>query len=598
MKKTLFFLFAIMALGFMGCDINPKPAANGKSDVDMVIIHQGQMQFYNHATQKLTPFEAETDSVVNIAFDNNNHLYYTAAHQQTLALKVINLSEANPQPALCANWQLTLDQITDLMFGTGASIIFMDDSMENLYMMKSSFDDDNPIGVEVFNIASGSTKGLTFEEYQPVNSPSYAKDHFYNEQGKLYYVTPEGKVCLTDKIDFTSVFEEGDLVDLFFYPNDISADGKQILYEADIEIGEGWGYYCVASSDGQQQKILDGSDSWTLAPKWLADGSLVYVGEEPRPESDPAYSDWNTTRHCIKIMDPQGLTSTLVSDAREFYVNPVGTPLNPKEKQASLEGCDMAVFDKGKVTFYNSTTDTFIPLVAESDYVVSGVFWEDGVFYYTVAIGDELYLKKIFLGPIKSEPDMVTDWELELKDCFSEKCGKAATMLSFSNFPLVGIESGVYEELCVFQGYQYYNLHTETKTDYWPTDFDASEEVAEEERLKEFLGLFDLGRFDLDIPSEVEENKLELYSIAPSHKCFAYAYYTDLGPTGGHGPLCFATLDGKVKMALEGTEVSDMYYGWLNNGRLAYSDSEGIKTVAPDGTITKISDGKMFVTVH
>jgi hypothetical protein len=71
-----------------------------------------------------------------------------------------------------------------------------------------------------------------------------------------------------------------------------------------------------------------------------------------------------------------------------------------------------------------------------------------------------------------------------------------------------------------------------------------------------------------------------------------------LGPKGGSGPLCFATVDGKVKMALEGTEVQGGYYGWLRDGRLVYSDNEGIKAVAADGTITKISDGKMFVTMN
>jgi hypothetical protein len=53
-----------------------------------------------------------------------------------------------------------------------------------------------------------------------------------------------------------------------------------------------------------------------------------------------------------------------------------------------------------------------------------------------------------------------------------------------------------------------------------------------------------------------------------------------------------------MKMDLEGTDVQNMYYGWLSDGRLAYSDKEGIKAVAADGTITKISDGKIFVTVH
>ena len=114
MKRLYCILITIMAVGIMGCDHNPKPATNVNSKVDMVIIQHGQLQFYNLATQKLAPYETEIDSVVNMAVDHNNHLYYTAAHGQDLALKCIDLSEANPQPQLCANWQLKLNQITDL----------------------------------------------------------------------------------------------------------------------------------------------------------------------------------------------------------------------------------------------------------------------------------------------------------------------------------------------------------------------------------------------------------------------------------------------------------------------------------------------------
>lgn len=591
MKRTFFFLIAAMALGFMSCDRSDNVAR-----VDAVIISHGQMQFYNHEAQKLTPFEAETDSVVNIVFDRNNHLYYTAAKQQALALKSLDLSEAHPQPQLCANWKLTLDQITDMMFNTGASSIFMDENMENLCMISSYFDEDNPIGVEVYNITSGSTKGLTYEEFQPVNTSTVAQDHFYDEQGTFYYVTPEGKVCINNQIDFSKIFEEEDLMDLYFYPNRISADGKQIVYEAGIEIGEGWGYYCVASSDGQQQCVLTDSDSWTLAPDWLADGSLVYVGEEPREESDPDYNDWNTTRHCIKIMDPQGVASVLVSDASEFYVNPVETC--PKEKQASLQECDMAIFDNGKLTFYNSTSNTFVPMVTEKDYAISGSFFDEDILYYTVAIGDELYLKKTYMSSILPEPVLVTDWDLKLTDCYSESCGKTARMESYLDIPLTGIESGVYEEGCVFTGVKYYNRINGTKTDYWPEEYDAREGLAEEEQLRKDLKLLNLNRFDLNLGGNVEENALELYSISPSHECIAYATYLELSPTGGQGPLCFATVDGKMKMVLEGTDVQNMYYGWLSDGRLAYSDKEGIKAVSSDGTITQISPARVFVTMH
>ena len=138
MKKAFFFLVAALAIVAMSCDRTiPR--------VDAVLISHGQMQFYNRATQKLTPYEAETDSVVNVLFDKSDHLFYTAAHQQALTLKSLDLTESHPQPKVCTNWKLTLDQITDWVYGTGAEGMFLDEALENLYLMRGSYEDDDPI---------------------------------------------------------------------------------------------------------------------------------------------------------------------------------------------------------------------------------------------------------------------------------------------------------------------------------------------------------------------------------------------------------------------------------------------------------------------
>ena len=82
-------------------------------------------------------------------------------------------------------------------------------------------------------------------------------------------------------------------------------------------------------------------------------------------------------------------------------------------------------------------------------------------------------------------------------------------------------------------------------------------------------------------------------ALSPESDCVAYAAIMEWG-RGGRGPLCFATLDGKVQKLL----AYDACYGWLSNNKLAFSDDEGIKTIAPDGTITKLCPGSRFVTVN
>lgn len=634
MKK--FLIFVLMALAVMSCNRHPQSPATKNastiSKVDMVVLQHGQMLFYDYATQQLTPYEAEKDSVVNVAFDNDNHLYYTTAKQQDLTLKTIDLSEADPQPVPVFDWKLTLDLITDNMFGTGAVNLELD-SEGMLYMPTNSYFAEQPFDVEAFNIVTGEAYELSYSEYMEMfhGQESLDRDHFYNDQYQFYHATPEGNICLNDKIDFKTVFEIYDLSDLFFYPLNESPDGQNIVYSALIELGEGWGHYCIASSDGQKQNLLKDSDTWTMAPAWLADGTLVYVGQEPRPENDPSYDeDWNNTRHCVKIMNSNGEASILVSDADRYFVNPIDLPQAPKkERQADFETADMAIIDQGKVIFYDSEHNTLIPFVAEEDFVVNGVFGDYDAFYYTVAIGDELYLKRVYLGYFRSSPDMLTDWNLKLSDCYGAEDDLAAPMFSYSNVSLIRMDYELYEEFGEFINNRYYNYDTRTMTDEWPDDInlgdgfddwetqfmndqDLFEQIddtqAEEEDKSYYYYIPDPAKdtriciscnidFDSYKTSEYSyEPQFEFLGIGPNRDCVVYAAPVDWGHVG-HGPLCYATLDGKVQMAFDNTDVTDVCYGWLSDGRLAYSDNEGIKAVAPDGSVTLISTSKRFVTV-
>ena len=640
MKKTLFFV-ALMALCFVGCDRQPKPGKTETIDttsVDMVIIKHGQMQFYDHETQKVMPYEAETDSVVNIVFDHNNHLYYTAAHQQDLKLKMIDLSAKDPKPTLCADWKLNLDDITDVMFGTGAVKLEIDDGMENLYMMNNHTNESLTFDYETYHIGSGKSEGMSYEDHRLANISTSFMDHFFEEQGKLYYVTPEGKVCLNDQIDFSAYFEEGDLGDLGFYPMSMSPDGQTIVFDANCEIGEGWGFYCLASSDGKRQSVLADSDNWKMMPQWLDDGSLVYVGSEPRPKTDPEYRDWNTTRGCIKILDPNGETTLLVSDAKLFYLNPVGKPLpSAEDRQAFLGGCDMAIIEDGKVTFYNSATGEYIPLVMEKDEVISGVFNGPDVFYYTVAIGDELYLKQFYIDYYYHSPSMIGDWNLKKSDCKTENGRHVAPMTSYANAPAVGIVYKYDAEFEQFMEKRHYNIaDKKIEEGWWPDilnvvdgpdekqkQFDDDKELFEEvevpltEAEMATMGEDDPGyrsyyyyvpaggqricmsdKIDFSPYIEFDQPRFELVGISPTRDCVAYGAIMGWYLAGAHGPLCFATLDGKEQMALEGTDVNDKCYGWLDDGSLVYSTEIGIWSVSHDGNIKQLSTATQFTTVR
>ena len=312
--------------------------------------------------------------------------------------------------------------------------------------------------------------------------------------------------------------------------------------------------------------------------------------------------------------------------------NPKPVKENPAAAAASLKGCDMAVFEDGKLTFYNSSTNAFVPFTAEKDYVVTGIFCNDCDFYYTVSVDDELYLKMVDISAETPAPVQLGDWKLKLSDCYDKDCDKYATMDYYDGDPdvkMVGIEYNMGEMCKGFQDDKYYLIDQQTISDGWPESVDdgyyiqqavidnqhfvslpkeeGSDEMyyyyvpnsvamysSEEEIIEDGVCLSDKINFHEGKYSGYDaEPDFTNLGFSPKGDYVAYAAIMEWG-RGGHGPLCFATLDGKVQKLL----AYDACYGWLGNNKLAFSDDEGIKTIDSDGTITKLTSGNRFVTVH
>lgn len=306
-----------------------------------------------------------------------------------------------------------------------------------------------------------------------------------------------------------------------------------------------------------------------------------------------------------------------------------GKPVAPDvEKQEALERADMAIFDNGKLIFYNSTNNHLIPLTVEKESVVDGIFYGDDSFYYTVVIGDKLYLKRVNTANSNPSPEMLTDWGLNLSDCFAETCD-VAPMRSYSNVPVIEIQYELDGEYCEYFKELYYRIDNQTKIDRWPDDInkggsgddgdlqllndqdlfktvEVEDETAseDEEGYKTYYYFVpdQSGDTQICISDKIDFDKLggyyqpsfQLYGIDQTRKYVVYAAWTDWGHVG-HGPLCFATLDGKVQKILVSDAVG-AYWGWLNDGRLAYADNDGIKVVSPDGREQQISTATKLVT--
>lgn len=611
--KKYFVFFAVLMLGIVSCN------RQNFSGTDLVIIDHGEMSFYDVETQKLTPFDKEPDSVLNLLFDESNHLYYTVSNNEKLSLKMIDLNASKPAPKQCIDWNMTLQNSIDEFSGE-VSNLFWDKTRENICIHKTDYDDYD-FSILLYNVNTGKVTELSGDEAYTAYyiDKNFDASHFFSEARDMYYATPKGKVCLTDKVDFTKAFEdEAELEDLYFDPEAISPDGNRLVYAATIFWGEGWGFYGLANLDGTGQRLMMDTDIWDLIPRWLPDGSLVYVGKAPRPKEDPEYDEeWNNTQPCIMLLDANNNAKQL-SLGKTFAVKPCGEKKDFVCQQTNLAGCDVAVLDQGKVTFYNSTTGEFVPFVNEKDSVINAVFVNEDDFYYTVAIGDELYLKEVYLSDYVTQPSMRTSWDLKLDDCVSQTYGKASTLAWIPAFDRVGISYNFSWDYYNFADIKFFAYYDNKKLDGWNEDEDVETDIYDEEFWKyendlehfvsdenqyfyvpeegEEICLTDKINFEeyCSDPEYYEAPEFVFYSINPTRTCVAYGTIIEWGDLG-HGPLCMSSLDGKVQVAFKDTDAADLTWGWMPDGSLLYLNGRSIMIVRPNGTEEVFAKASDFV---
>lgn len=446
-----------------------------------------------------------------------------------------------------------------------------------------------------YNLETGKVRRLNDDESFSLSifEHNFDDSHFYTENRQFYYVTPEGKACLNDKLNLSDYFgDEDELEEVEFAPLTMSSDGNSVAYSAAVYWGEGWGCYCVADVDGESQLLLKDTDIWDGRPEWIANGSLVYIGKAPLPENDPEYhAEYNNTQPCIYLLDPQKNTIA-VGIGQIFAARPLETKLKDKVEQEGFEGCDVAILDNGTLTFYNSSTKAFVPDLLEKDSVINGVFVED-VFYYTVAIGNHLYLKEQEMTDYEPTPRMVTDWDLQLDDCVSQTYGKASGLYWMPKFQCIRINHTFSWDSYDFYDANFYFYEEGVKQNgygkvvnredcyYYESGAESDREKFDEANNNYYYTVggrvcvsdkIDFKSYVSD-PEYYSDPEFVFYSIDPTRQYVAYAALIEWGDLG-HGPLCMASLDGKVQVAFDGTDAADLSWGWMSDGSLLYVGME------------------------
>lgn len=625
MKKSLLFILMTAVFGIVSCNhsSNNNQGASDIAAAEVITIENGQLSFYDLQKQSAIVYQAETDSVISFTCDFDNHLYYTVAKKQDLWLKVLDLNVKDPQPKICTNWHLTIDDITDFMMGDHSGIIMDADQTKVMITHHANTQDEYLSRVRCCELATGKTFEMSNEDYfgQIDARRDRHGERFMSNQHAFYHINSDGsKTSLSDKINFNDFFEAEEVADLEYDVFGVDPTGKKVIFETAVFWGEGWGYYCLANLDGSGQQVIKDSDIWQQVPEWLEDGSLVYVGQEPRPQDDPEYEEWNTSKPCVKLMLANG-TVTTIGHGDSFLVKPFGPKPNPEEKASitNSEGCDLVMLNQGKLILYNSSTNQFIPFDMEKDSVVNAAFMYEDDLYYTVCIGGELYLKNIYFSNYNTEPRFVTDWGLRLEQCISETYGEMAPLMSYKNQSKVGMPFDFNWEFYSFADIRFYEPGTMNVWDGWSEEEETDSLDEEFRKWEEDYSKFttednnfyytnngskvcvsdkiDFKKYVSDI-SYFEDPSFDMRSISPSNKSVCYLAIIEYGDLG-HGPLCFATLDGKVQLALGDTDAATLTAGWLNDGSLVYvGDGSSVKRVTPDGKVSVLSNANSLVTLH
>lgn len=250
-------------------------------------------------------------------------LYYYVCDNGNAVLKSVDFADDNPSPVKVVDFGLTCEDCFDGIWGCNSSLLVNDDASVLGVRYGSSMDCFGFCKCKVYYPATGKLKDM--DEWQEVfdQAPKVDREAFDTETDgipKFYYVKNGAKVCVSDKIDMS--FAEGDENYIEYAACSLSPDSKKVLYSAGVLLGETFnGQYCVASLDGKYQLALSTDMVECKAIEWLADGSLVYSGEESRPETDPEYSEDNTMRPCIWILHPGSMKpQVLVHDVGNFCI--------------------------------------------------------------------------------------------------------------------------------------------------------------------------------------------------------------------------------------------------------------------------------------
>lgn len=136
------------------------------SGCDMAVLGSGKLFFYDSKTSTAIPYMAETDSVVNCVFTQDDYLYYCVPVKGRMMLRRINLTETNPQPEQMADWGVDYEKCVTETYGTVFPLeYYASRNMLGLYH-EFSWDSYSLDKERLYNMDNGQVTDWDYETWQ------------------------------------------------------------------------------------------------------------------------------------------------------------------------------------------------------------------------------------------------------------------------------------------------------------------------------------------------------------------------------------------------------------------------------------------------
>ena len=270
------------------------------------------------------------------------------------------------------------------------------------------------------------------------------------------------------------------------------------------------------------------------------------------------------------------------------------SPKQPSNTQKpSVANSELAVLDKGQLSFYDLNSQEFVAFDQETDSAVNGVFANDGKFYYSVVVNDQILLKYVDLNQNELKPVTLGDWGVDPSHCVSELYDEFAGLEYYPKKGLLGLEHEFSWDGYGFYEKRIYNLATGEVKDYnWETDESLwdDDDSGDDEHEGEFETIDEQAVYH-DGDKTVclsDQMNVKQYASDPDYTIDLNFDYFEKNPQGDmvrfaapidagdfeHGPWCVASLDGKFQKVLKGTDFCTGNAQWLSNGALVFHGAE------------------------